>query len=472
MESKISELFKAQTWSPQAVLHLRGTDEFNKATERWNTHQAPTFAAVLSIGSEEDVSTAIKLVLSHRIPFLATGSRHGYGSTLGEMRDGLALDLSLLKDLNIDVRGETLIVGPGVRAGDVLNPVYEAGFQFPTGACNATSLIGVTLGGGIGRLNGEHGLMIDVLLSARIVIATGQILDVSSTSNPDLFWAIRGAGQNFGIVTSATYKLFPLTGPYTSVDLIFPPNLKIDVFNWFANFEITAKWAVGCLIGYNNDIGSPYILINIVHHGPEAETLSHLTSLLDLGPIKMEVHEIPWNKVTETVVFGMDAAISQPGEIRDVHGFNLRSRDAKTLIEVFDMACAFYDAVPTARSLTVLFEGWSNAAVKAVEEDETAFPWRGTEVYGFIVGTWPEGDEEPKAASQGMAKRLRATLAETSGYDGLAVYVNYAKGDETLEQIYGAEKLPKLARLKGKYDPENIFRFHHAIPSAHPQKKV
>ncbi|PYI34812.1 FAD-binding domain-containing protein [Aspergillus indologenus CBS 114.80] len=196
-----------------------------------HANRPPTYAAALSIiDSEQDLITAVKLSTANNISFLATGGRHGYSTTFGNLQNGLALDLSPLDTVTVDAAAGTLTIGPGVTFGDVMDPVYEAGYQIQTGTCTCVGMIGATIGGGIGRLQGTYGLVIDGLLSARVVTAAGEVLEVSENSNADLFWGIRGAGANLGILTSATYQLHPLAGNYTSIDLIFPASRNVTYF--------------------------------------------------------------------------------------------------------------------------------------------------------------------------------------------------------------------------------------------------
>lgn len=116
-------------------------------------------------------------------------------------------------------------------------------------------MIGLTLGAGIGRQQGSNGLVLDALLSARVVTASGEIVEASRTSNPDLFWGIRGAGQNFGIASSATYQLHPLSGTFTSIDLAFPAHLNSSFFHALADFNLTENWAIAAYIFYDTATG-------------------------------------------------------------------------------------------------------------------------------------------------------------------------------------------------------------------------
>ncbi|KAL3478001.1 hypothetical protein BJX99DRAFT_269547 [Aspergillus californicus] len=353
------------------------TGEFAEAIAKWYSHQAPTYSVALSIGSEEDLVTAVKLATDHNIPFLATGGRHGYGSTLGNLQDGLALDLSPLNNMTTDAAAETLAVGPGIKLSDVFDPVFNAGYEI------------LTLGGGIGRQTGAHGLMLDALLSTRIVTASGEVLETSSTLNPDLFWAIWGAGQNFGILTSATYQLHPVSSTFTTVDLVFDADLHVALFKELTRFDISAEWAMAAMISWNDDDGQPAVIVSC----------------------------IPWNELTTQTAFDNDAEICIRGSVHDIYG-----------IFVFRIMEKFYESNPVASRSAVLFEVWANQAAVAVPDYETAYPWRDAEVH-----------VSARDAVAAMGREARAALADKSGYDELTVYVNYAKGDEALEQIYGAK---------------------------------
>ncbi|KAL4968647.1 FAD-binding oxidoreductase [Aspergillus stella-maris] len=466
--SSITSQFSQHEWDSNTVFSLPGTEAFTNATRRWDILRAPTYGAALTVGSEDDLVEAVRIATAANISILATGGRHGYGGTLGMMQGGLALDLSELDNLVIDTEAQTLTVGPGIRFSDIFGPVYEAGFEVPTGTCSCVGMIGATLGAGIGRIQGSHGLILDALLSARVVTAAGEVLTVSSDSNEDIFWAIRGAGQNFGIVTEATYQLSPLTEVFTSIDLIFPATANISFFNAFADFDISPEWALGAQMFFDTEVNETSIAVTAVYQGSQSEALSLLAPILDLGPKVRNVTESTWNRLSGIATFGSDDVICEPGNELDVHAVNIRRRDAESFIRVFEMMDRFYADVPDGRGSGIAIEGWGNAAVLAVPDDETAYPWRDTEVYVMAQMTWTNGNNTAQALSSAMGQQVRRTLAAASGYDDLAVYVNYARGDETLEQRYGERKLPRLAELKRRYDPSNVFRYHHALPTAYP----
>ncbi|OJI98007.1 hypothetical protein ASPVEDRAFT_49867 [Aspergillus versicolor CBS 583.65] len=449
-------------------LSIPGESEFTNATIRWTEYRAPSYSAALSIGSEEDLVTAVKLATAHNIPFLATGGRHGYSGTLGDLHDGLALDLSPLNSISINGSAGTLTVGPGVRVSEIYDPVFEAGYQIQTGICSCVGMIGLTLGAGIGRQQGSNGLVLDALLSARVVTASGEVVEASKTSNPDLFWAIRGAGPNFGIVSSATYQLYPLSGTFTSIDLAFPARLNSSFFQALADFNLTENWAIATYIFYDTASNKTGLRASCVYHGPQAEAIHLLTPILDLGPKEKNITELPWSRLTAEGSFGLDASICTPGGQHELFAANLRHRNTSAWVSMFNAMDELYASTPGARQGTVLFEAWSNQAMMAVPDEETAYPWRDTQVYVSVQNAWTEGDDGARDAAAATAQAIREELAATSGYGGLAVYLNYAHGDETIEEVYSERKLPRLAELKRMYDPDNVFRYYHALPTAYP----
>lgn len=153
-------------------------------------------------------------------------------------QNGLSIDLSRLNAVNVNPSASIVTVGPGVTNEDIASVANDAGFEVPLGTCSTVSQIGATLGGGVGRWSGVFGLMIDGLLSVRLVTANGDIIEASETSNADLFWGIRGAGANLGIIVSATYKLHkPVSeGKVLSVDFMLPVDRKTEYFSLLKHF--------------------------------------------------------------------------------------------------------------------------------------------------------------------------------------------------------------------------------------------
>ncbi|KAL8880299.1 MAG: hypothetical protein Q9198_002268, partial [Flavoplaca austrocitrina] len=189
------------------------------------------------------------------IPFLATGGRHGYTTTLRDLQGGLAIDLSQLNSYSIDRAAGTLTVGGATTLGDFQDALYETGYMIQSPAVSCPGYVGVTVGSGVGRFTGLFGLVADALISARLVTADGRIIHVSRRQNADLFWGLRGAGANLGVVVSASYQAHKLVnqGQILNADLIFPANKSKEYFDVLHSFigKMPAKLAIVSLIVFD-----------------------------------------------------------------------------------------------------------------------------------------------------------------------------------------------------------------------------
>ncbi|KAK7946574.1 uncharacterized protein PG986_010895 [Apiospora aurea] len=468
-------------WSKGTTVSFSGTSRFQEATERWTIFDPPTYVAAISPSTEEDVrkvtkflAPQIKLATLLKFPFLVTGKRHGYTTTLGRLRNGLAIDLSGIRTLDVNKAAQTLTIGPGVGAGDIFNPLFEAGFELQTGSATCPSLIGVTLGGGVGRFTGVHGLLLDALISIRMVTWDGRLITVSKTSYPDLFWAIRGAGANFGAVVSATYKVHPLrnNGDILSADFYFPANKSTEYFKAveaLGGGKLPAEMASISLVLWNNDANETQVGANWVYLGPEAEGRKALAPFLALGPSYQSISVVKWNKLIATAGGGVEAQTCADGLYRDLYSMNIKNYSAATYSASFAKMADFFARYPEARTSILQFEWFPNQAVAAVPLGETAWPWRDATGYVNPNMIWSKGASAATAkAASALGHELREDLRATDGYPEPSVFVNYARGDEKLEEIYGRQNLPRLAKLKKQWDPHGFFSFNNALPTRYP----
>ncbi|KAK7707677.1 hypothetical protein SLS63_013705 [Diaporthe eres] len=388
-----------------------------------------------------------------------------------KLQNGLAIDLSKLDTVKVDQSAGTLTIGGGVRVGQIFDPVYNAGFELQTLTSQCPGMLGGTLGAGVGRDGGRYGLMIDSLLSVRLVTADAQLIEVSAGCNADLFWAIRGAGANFGIVTSATYELHRIAndgsydGHVTSIDVIFPANKSADYFDTVVdsfNGSLPANVASETLVMYDAEANAPRLVANWVYFGPEAEARKVLAPILNLQPVALSVNFVPWNQLANTFLLGTDPQSCPGNRSENIYGINMRAMSASTYKAAVEKMSQFYVDHADGRQAMLSLEMFPNQAALAVPDDATAYPWRDTVAHLLILLN------EAGEAGDALGRQLRSDFAETSGYPDLTVYVNYAHGDEPLENIYGRTKLPRLAALKNKWDPGNVFGFNNALPTRYP----
>ncbi|KAI1496962.1 hypothetical protein F5X99DRAFT_413572 [Biscogniauxia marginata] len=459
-------VFSGANWFVNTTIAYPGSAYFEDSTERWTIFDPPTYSAVVRPGTEADVVQVIQLAGSHKIPFLATGGRHGFGTTLGRLDEGLAIDLSGFDSVQVDADVATATVGGGATFADIYEPIFAAGYEIQTGSCSCPGVLGVTLGGGIGRYQSLHGLIIDALVSVRLVTASGEIVTASQTSNPELFWGIRGAGTNFGIVTSATYKLSPLTnsGLSLTADFVFPVGMTEAFFHVLAVFsgETIPGLSAITLFVYDEETSSPQILTNWVYAGPEDEGRRILEPLFALNPPFANATMVPWNRLVYEAGFGLDAAFCTGPAVRSIYTASMRKLSADTYQAAFEKLSAFWEDVPQARRSTIELELLGEPVAGAIPDADTAYPWRDAVAYTMFQMTWTDATVAGQANA--LARELRDDFAATSGYDGLATYVSYAHGDEPITAIYGERKLTRLAALKNRWDPDNVFGFYNALP--------
>ncbi|OTB09812.1 hypothetical protein K445DRAFT_323594 [Daldinia sp. EC12] len=454
-------------WPHGTAIHYPGSQEFEAATLRWSVYEAPTFAAAVTPSDEEEIAKIVKVARAANVPFLATGGRHGYGTSLGKLQDGLAIDLSKMKSIDIDKGAGTVTVGAGVQIGEAIRPVYEAGYELPVGSCPHVGLIGATLGGGIGILQGLFGLIVDSILSARLVTEGGNLIEVSASSNPDLFWAIRGAGANFGIITSATYKLNKAVNnaELLLADAIYPASMKSAYFDTLEAFEnkMPKELSIVSTILWDANSNQTQIIGTFIYSGPEEQGRQVLAPFLELNPPISRVSVVPYTEIFSIMLFGWIPKVSTPGLIHNIYTANVRKLVSSTMNTTFDKFHAFCKENPDGRSSVCVFETFSNDAVASVAADATAYPWRDAKGNIMFQMAWPDSGNPVGEAADSLGRELRQDFFRTSGYDDLSVYVSYAHGDETLEQIYGKDKLPRLVSLKKKWDPENVFGYSNSL---------
>ena len=199
--------------SPKAVIVLPGSPEFDRLSYRWIKVDSPTYSVIVVPATEKDVSESVKYANKHDLPFLATTGGHGSWKGLNKMQGGMNIYMRNLTKFEISKDGKSATLGGGLLNYDVHFGLWEKGKQTVTGQCECVSLVSPGLGGGHGLLQGQYGLPGDQVLSYRVVLASGEVVTVSEHSHKDLFWAMRGAGHNFGIVTETKVKIYDVTKP-------------------------------------------------------------------------------------------------------------------------------------------------------------------------------------------------------------------------------------------------------------------
>ncbi|KAF2832646.1 FAD-binding domain-containing protein [Ophiobolus disseminans] len=452
--------------SPQTLITLRGSNGSAPATiQRWTLHDAPTFALYTRPATAADVRIIVRTATQYQAPLLAIGGSHGFSSTLGKLDDGIALDLSALKQVKVDTSANTVIVGGSVTFGELLAPVAAAGREIQTGLLPCVGAVGATLGGGIGRYAGLHGLVLDALQSVRLVTATGDLVTVSRTSNPELFWGLRGAGFNFGIVVEAVYAVYPVTAPQVmNADFLIPLSQSAAVVRFFKLYEskMPAELSIVAAVANSPQFGGAAILLNIVYVGALEVGSTYIQSLLDTTkPTLHNVTSIPWDQVSTKSFFASATSSCVRGANRNVYGAGVRNIDVPTFDDFFAKIGSFYQQYPGAAGTVFFIERFATQAVQVVSDDTTAYPHR--DINTHLLFNYAYEDPSLESDVNKFAKELRQSFDSASGFDTPKVYVNYGHGDESQETLFGQRKLTRLRALKKRFDSRGVFSFYHPL---------
>lgn len=342
-----------------------------------------------------------------------------------------------------------------------------------TGSCECTSLAGPMLGGGHGFLQGRFGLALDNLVSARIALGNGSVVTASEETNVDLFWALRGAGHNFGIVTEVEYQIHdvPPSNNWVFADMFFTADKVEEVFA--VTNDIAKDYQPIEVISFIEyrvlpeiDPNNPVIELLIFSEGSAEEAEKYLGPYRAIGPVNSTVVDTEYPEFSKHMRFSKQDPACLEGQLT-VQRFpaNLEVYNITTQKELLVKFGGLVAANAFLSNSFYIFENYGYIAVKDVPDESTAYPDRSN---GYLVApcliytnSTPENDE---IARQG-GEELRS-IAVGGREDGkLYAYVNYANGFETLEELYGhdAWRLEKLRNTKKVYDPDSRLNFYAPI---------
>lgn len=338
-----------------------------------------------------------------------------------------------------------------------------------TGSCACVGAAGATIGGGVGRLQGLHGLIVDNVVSYKVVIANGDIVQASDSQNSDLLWAMRGAGHNFGIVLEVTYKIHKSTndGKALNADLIFPASANHTHWQLLKNIStsLPAELTMFSGINYNKSVGGINILFNVVYYGPEDKGRAFLAPFLANKPVVTSISYIDAKEIIPTSLFGKwwDPACKKKNYV-NTYTVGLKQIDIPTFDRHFSDMAAYYARYPQAQSSTIYYETFPTQGVRAVPQGFSAYPSSHREIQTHVLSTYNYNDQSIDADVNAFARSNRDMFAKASGFSELELYTTYAHGDEGPEVWY-RDSLLQLRSLKQKYDPDNRFRFFNPIVS-------
>jgi FAD/FMN-containing dehydrogenase len=404
--------------------------------------------AVVRCLDASDVVRCITFARRQDLPLSVRGGGHSVaGHAVG---DGtVTLDLSGMKAVEVDPDTRRIRAEPGLTLGEFDRATHEFGLATTLGVMSTTGIAGLTLGGGLGWLNGSHGLACDNLISADVATADGQLLRASAHENEDLFWGIRGGGGNFGVVTSFEYQLHPVDHVLAG-GLSFPLRMAPSVLRFYDGFvkaapdELSTVAALGL-----SPAGEPTVSITVCYCGPIDDGEQVLRPLRTFqSPLEDTIQPMPYTDLQRAPDEAYPSGrlhYWKSGWLRDVTD------------GAVDALMQFVPQMPSSVSGVGLQQ--MHGAASRIAPSATAFPHR-AEQYDFLIGSqWSDASDSDR-----NIEWTRALFEAMEPHLEQSVYVNNL-GDEgpgRIQAAYG-ENYPRLAAVKRTYDPHNLFRANQNI---------
>ncbi len=437
-----------------------GDETYDASRAVWNGMIDRRPALILRPTNTDEVVAALRFARDEDLPIAVRSGGHSLPGH-STVDDGVILDLSLMRGVTVDAETRVARVNGGARLGELDDAAQAVGLACTAGTVSHTGVAGLTLGGGMGRLQRKLGLAIDCLRAVEVVTADGRRVRASADEHPDLFWGMRGAGPNFGIVTALEFDLAPV-GPSISRGLLMYPAARArDAFAAVRDFapgapdDVFASLIVGQAEASDEVpeamVGEPIVVVNMAFAGPEADAERTLAPLLALGP--------PLTGGLRRVSY-LESQHANDDSLGWGHRIYTKSGFVDDLPD--ELVDAFVDHVADSPPGEDVFSIWTfGGALGRVPEDATAFAGRSAPFWIGAESMWddPTADDAHRAWG-------RSAIALTEPWRVTGSYVNDVteSGDEALvRSIYGDAKYERLVELKRAWDPDNVFRLNQNI---------
>jgi FAD/FMN-containing dehydrogenase len=413
-------------------------------------------ALIVRCRSAQHVAAAVRTAREEGLEISVRGCGHNVAGRA--VRDGaLMIDLNTMKSANVDPDTGTVRAEPGLNWGELNAATQAHGLAVTGGTISTTGISGLTLGGGFGWLMGKYGFAADNLIAAEVVTANGEIVTASAESHPDLFWALRGGGGNFGVVTEFTYQLHPVGPIVTGGFNFWPYEQAVDVVRLFRDHSRTISddlSLVGALVRSPEEPFPALVGIIACHVGPEEEAERELAAIREFGePVVEAIIRKPYSDVNAQYDFGFpDRALN----------YWKSSFLASLPDEAIESMVADFAQCPSRRSI-LMMEDVHGAATR-VPVTATAIPHRAAGFNLLIPSVWWD-----PAETDANVEWTRRTFDNVQPFQAEGRYVNYLDDDEAqrgpdpVHAAYGVN-YERLVDVKTAYDPDNLFHLNYNIP--------
>jgi FAD/FMN-containing dehydrogenase len=398
----------------------------------------------------EDIAAAIRYAREEELPLAVRGGGHSVPG-LSTCDDGLVVDLARMRGVEVDPETQTARANGGALLGELDDASLPLGLVCPVGVVSHTGVAGLTLGGGMGRLQRKLGLTVDSLLGVELLTADGRLVRANADENPELFWGLRGAGPNFGIATSFRFRLHPFDGTVTHGAVVHPIERAHELAALYRDLVENGPRDLWLSLAFGLENGAPYAAISALHAGSAEAAERDLAELRAFGPPLVDAIEPKTYLATQVI---------QDEPLAWGHRFSMKSAFLASLPdEAVTEAVDHVSRNPPGARGEVSFIAWGGA-IADVPEDAAAFAGREAAVWAAAEIVWD--DPELDDRSRNWARTV------ITNYDRFAIsgrYVNdVAETDaDVVRSVYGPAKYERLVALKRAWDPDNVFRLNQNV---------
>jgi FAD/FMN-containing dehydrogenase len=400
------------------------------------------------------IAASIDFSREHRLEIAVRGGGHNV-SGRASVEGGMMIDLSLMKTITVNAASRRAVAQGGITWGEFNRETQQHGLATTGGVISTTGIAGLTLGGGYGYLAGKHGLACDNLVAATLVTADGQIVRASDSENPDLYWALRGGGGNFGVVSSLEYQLHPVGPTIMAGAIAWPSSQAREVLRLYREFTASATNEVACIagVGHTPDgSGVKVVIIGAAYLGATKDGERILRPIKEFGS--------PLFDAIQPMGYGDLNSIFDSAYPKGMRNY-WKSNFLTTLDEnVIDTIVGTIDDCPSKHS-GIFLEHWHGALTR-VPQEQTAFVFRHEGHNMLVLSQWPDA-----AADRENIAWARESFVAVEPFFASARYVNYLDHDDAPDKAgpFGGN-YARLARIKARWDPENVFHLNQNIQPA------
>jgi FAD/FMN-containing dehydrogenase len=437
---------------------LPDAEGYDDSRQIWNAMIDRRPALIARCVSAEDVVESVNFARTHNLLVAIRGGGHNIAGN-AVCDDGLMIDLSRMKNVQVDVNGRRATVEPGCTLGDFDAATQIHGLATPTGINSTTGIAGLTLGGGFGWLSRKYGMTVDNLLSADVVTADGRQVHASETENGDLFWGLRGGGGNFGVVTRFEFQLHPVGPDVLSGLIVFPFDQARSVLTKFAHFTLAMPDELNVWMVTRKAPPLPFlaeqfhgkemVALALCYAGTPASGEPLIEPLRKFGtPIGEHVGVQPYTAWQQAF---------DPLLTKGARNYWKSHNFAQLSDGVIDAIIEYAGKLPSPQC--EIFVGSVGGQTGRIAPEAMAYANRDANYVMNVHGRWESASEDARGIEW-----ARGFFAKAQPFASGGAYINFLTQDETdrIEFAYGPT-FKRLVEIKNKYDPTNLFRMNQNI---------